>query len=606
MKRQYNRLCLWLMILIMLPINLQARTQGEEMRAAWVSTIYNIDYPSTASVGNPTKQKEEYIALLDNLEAIGMNTVFVQVRPKADAFYRSTINPWSDILTGTQGKDPGYDPMAFMIEEAHARGFEFHAWLNPYRVTTTGTDVNALAATHPARLHPEWTIAYNDKLYYNPELDAVQQHIVDTVAEIIMRYDVDGIHFDDYFYPSYYPLPEGEDKDGPVANARREHINDMVKKVSQTVAAIKPDVDFGISPLGIWKNKKSDSQGSNTTGGEGYYSVFADATKWVEEGWIDYIIPQIYWERGHNAADYNTLVKWWANLVEDTDVDLYIGQGIYKDTIASDIAAHLLENTKYDAIKGNAYFSAKDLVNNRQGIATTLTTLYQEIGPDVEPDVEADKTPDVVPDVEADKVPDVESDVAPDKVPDVVVPEPTRLYKKGSVTTEGLNVRSGPDTSYSSIGKLAKGTNVKIWDVVGGGWFSIELQDGTKGYVSGTYIAVSTEIRLVVGNKQVEPTVAPVLKEGTTLVPLRIISEELGATVAWEPTQKQATIKRGNTSVQVSIGQKTAFVNGVATEVPLAPELIQDTTMVPVRFIAEALGIEITWESLEKVVNVKL
>ena len=263
---------------------------------------------SVGSKNNAEQQKQEYIQLLDRLQGMGMNTVFVQVRPKADAFYKSSINPWSDILTGTQGKDPGYDPMAFMIEETHQRGMEFHAWLNPYRVTTSGTNVNALATNHPARLNPDWVISYNDKLYYNPALEAVQQHIADTVSEIVTKYDVDGIHFDDYFYPSNYPLPSGEGRDGAVANSRRQDINNMVQKVYRTIKRIDSTVQFGISPIGIWKNQGSDPEGSLTNGGEGYYSVFADAKAWVKHGWIDYIVPQLYWEIGHSKADYATLV----------------------------------------------------------------------------------------------------------------------------------------------------------------------------------------------------------------------------------------------------------------------------------------------------------
>src|SRR5665648_1220485 len=200
----------------------------------------------------------------------------------------------------------------------------FHAWLNPYRVTNNTTDINTLAANHPARKHPEWLFEYNGALYYNPEVSGVKQHVVDTVKEIVQNYDVDGIHFDDYFYPSNYPLPEGETKDGAVANARRDNVNEMVKLVNNTIKSIKPGVLFGISPMGIWKNSTSDPTGSNTKGSEAYYSVYSDCRAWVKAGTIDYIVPQIYWEIGYKIADYETLVKWWSNEVKNSSVTLYI------------------------------------------------------------------------------------------------------------------------------------------------------------------------------------------------------------------------------------------------------------------------------------------
>ncbi|MEG0708162.1 MAG: family 10 glycosylhydrolase, partial [Cellulosilyticaceae bacterium] len=303
-----------------------AKTTNEDVRAVWISTVHNLDYPSVKN--NEAAQKSEFIQKLDELQAIGINTVVVQIRPKGDALYQSSINPWSDVLTGTQGKYPGYDPMAFMIEEAHKRGMAFHAWLNPYRVTTAGTDVNVLSSDHPARLNPSWTISYKDALYYNPELPEVKAHIVDTVEEIVTNYDVDAIHFDDYFYPSNYPLPTGEGKDGDVANSRREHINEMIRQVSEVIKKVDQTVMFGISPMGIWKNDLSDITGSSTGGSESYYTVAADTRTWIQNEWIDYVVPQIYWETGHKLADYETLVSWWSSEVEGTKVKLYIGQGI--------------------------------------------------------------------------------------------------------------------------------------------------------------------------------------------------------------------------------------------------------------------------------------
>lgn len=351
-----------------------AATTQEGMRAVWISTVYSADFPSTQN--DPDAQKIEFVEKLDKAKALGLNTVVVQIRPKADAFYDSDLNPWSSVLTGIQGRNPGYDPMAFMIEEAHKRGMEFHAWMNPYRITTSGVDLGELSADNMARKHPDWILTYNNAMYFDPAKEEVKQYIVDTVAEVVTNYDVDAIHFDDYFYPSNYPLPEGEGKEGTVANERRMHVNDLIQRVDQTIHSIDASVAFGISPMGVWKNSSSDPEGSATKGSEGYYTVYGDAKKWVEEGWVDYIVPQIYWETGNSSADYETLVKWWNDVVEGTDVALYIGQGVYKDLVASEITKQLEINQKYNNVSGSFYFSLRDLLNDRQGAGTAIQAYY--------------------------------------------------------------------------------------------------------------------------------------------------------------------------------------------------------------------------------------
>ena len=348
----------------------------KEQRAVWISTVYRADYPTAQN--DAAAQKAEYIQKLDAAKKLGINTAVVQVRPKGDALYQSAINPWSAVMTGTQGKNPGFDPMAFMIDETHKRGMEFHAWMNPYRITTSGTDLAALAPNHPARKHPDWILTYKGAMYFNPAKEEVKQYIVDSVGEVVRNYKVDAIHFDDYFYPSNYPLKEGETRDGAEANARRNDVNDLVERVHKEIKRINKKVDFGISPMGIWKNKTSDPSGSNTKGAEGYYSVYGDAVAWVKNGWVDYIVPQIYWEIGHKSADYETLVKWWNGVVEGTDVELYIGQGIYRDPVASQITKELQINEKYKNVGGSFYFSLRDLLQNRQGAATAIQQYYQE------------------------------------------------------------------------------------------------------------------------------------------------------------------------------------------------------------------------------------
>ena len=478
----------------------QAATNEDDMRGVWISTVYNLDYPSTKN--NITSQQNEFIEKLDQLQAIGINTVFVQVRPKADALYASSINPWSDVLTGVQGKNPGYDPMAFMIEETHKRGMEFHAWLNPYRVTTTGTDLTALSTNHPARLNPSWIFSYNNALYYNPELEEVKQHIVDTVKEIVTYYDVDGIHFDDYFYPSSYPLPSGEGKDGAVANARREAINDMVKRVGQSIKTLNStynkSVKFGISPPGIWKNSSSDVTGSNTSGRESYYAVFADCRTWIQNEWIDYIAPQIYWQTGHSKADYETLVKWWSNEVKGTKVKLYIGQGIYTDAVATEIDTQLAINKKYSEVNGSIYFSLKDLLNNRQSCKDKITNFYKNEDSGNSGSQGGSSSEDGTGN---------NTNTSTDNNTNTNVGT-AAIGKVGSVTASSLNIRAGARVDRDVVAKVAEGTKVSILDVLGD-WYKVKLDNGTVGWANSAYIKVdmsssgSNASKPNIGNQQV-------------------------------------------------------------------------------------------------------
>lgn len=370
---------------------------SKEFRGVWISTVYRTDYPSVQN--DIEAQKAEFSEKLDKLQAVGINAVVVQIRPEGDAFYKSELNPWGSALTGVQGQDPGYDPMEFMIEETHSRGMEFHAWMNPYRITKSGTDLNVLSDNNMAKKNPSWVITYNNALYYNPELPEVKEYIKNTVGEVVKNYNVDAIHFDDYFYPANYPLSEGEGIDGNEANTRREHINDMIRIVSQEIKSINPEVEFGISPMGIWKNSTSDSEGSATNGTEGYYSVYGDAKTWIEENLVDYIVPQIYWETGNVYADYETLVKWWSDLTKDTDVTLYIGQGIYKDIVSEEITKQLTINENYD-VDGSIFFSGRDIFENRFDVATSINMYYSnsEINP-IENEITTPEIIDVEPEI---------------------------------------------------------------------------------------------------------------------------------------------------------------------------------------------------------------
>jgi uncharacterized lipoprotein YddW (UPF0748 family) len=364
-----------------------------EFRATWVATVTNIDWPSKQGL-SMEQQKAELIKIYDDLKAMGMNAVVLQVRPTDDTFYPSQINPWSKYITGVVGKDPGYDPLAFAVEEAHKRNLEFHAWMNPYRVSMDTKREN-LAPTSFARLHPELVWPYAGKLYYDPGIPEAQQHIIDSILEVVRNYDIDGVHFDDYFYPyvsgtlDYPDAATFAKYGGGFANKadwRRDNINRFVKATSEAIKAEKPWVQFGISPFGIWRNKSASvPEGSDTAGSESYNIICADTRLWVKEGWLDYIAPQIYWSIGFKVADYQKLVTWWADVVKGTKTKLYVGLADYKVKANSDpnwqvpgeIAKQLDLNRTLPDVAGAIHFSYKDLRRNDLGVKNDVTAKYQ-------------------------------------------------------------------------------------------------------------------------------------------------------------------------------------------------------------------------------------
>lgn len=309
-----------------------------QFRAVWVSTAYRLDYPSKATT-DPAVLKADADRILKNCADMGMTAVILQVRPSADALYPSAYFPWSADLTGRQGQAPadGFDPLAYWVEQAHELGLELHAWINPFRVTKGGqSEYNSLTADHPAKVHPDWVVEYDGKFYFNPGLPEVREYIIQSAEELARNYDIDGIHLDDYFYPGTnfddadtYAQYGGSFSD--IGDWRRDNVNQLVKELGERLHAIDPDLSYGISPSGVWADKSSQSQGSNTTGGfESYSASYADSRKWVKEEWVDYICPQVYWYIGHPSMDYETIVKWWADVVKGTGVSLYIGMADYQ------------------------------------------------------------------------------------------------------------------------------------------------------------------------------------------------------------------------------------------------------------------------------------
>lgn len=322
------------------------------MRGIWLATVSRLDWPpvSSASITNArTRNAVQQKALtdkLDKLKSLGINTVFFQVKPDGTALWPSKILPWSDTLTGQIGLDPGYDPLLFMLEEAHKRGMKVHAWFNPYRVTTntkpsTVAALNRTISLNPASvfvLHRDWIRSASDRFVLDPGIPEVRDWITSIVAEVVAHYPVDGVQFDDYFYTE---TPGSTLNDNQTfrqygagfaskADWRRHNTEMLISQVSKTVKQLNPNVKFGVSPAGVWRNRSHDPAGSETSGAAAYDEAFADTRLWVQKGLLDYIAPQVYWPFSRKAARYDVLAKWWADVVKPTGTRLYIGVALYK------------------------------------------------------------------------------------------------------------------------------------------------------------------------------------------------------------------------------------------------------------------------------------
>lgn len=360
-----------------------------EFRAVWIATVDNIDWPSQKGIAVDS-QKAEFIRLLDLHKQNGMNAVVMQIRPATDAFYPSAYEPWSEWLSAVQGKPPSpyYDPLQFMISETHKRGMEFHAWCNPYRANFK-LGKASIAPAHITRLHPAWFLDYGDKKYFDPGNKEAQAFVVEVIRDITERYDVDAIHFDDYFYPyriagkafpdslTYQQYGKGMNTD----DWRRSNVDSIILSLSKIIKQTKPWVKFGISPFGVWRNSDKDPRGSNTKAGQtNYDDLYADILLWLEKGWIDYVAPQLYWEFGHKAAPYEILIDWWSK--HTYGKHCYIGLGIYragssdawKDSTLIPRQIKLLRNTPH--IQGMIFFSSKTFNRNPNGWNDSLRMNY--------------------------------------------------------------------------------------------------------------------------------------------------------------------------------------------------------------------------------------
>ncbi len=374
-----------LLLIIFCTIVIQAQEEypKREMRAVWVATVRNIDWPSKAGL-TVNEQKSELINLLNVHQENGMNAIVFQVRPACDALYNSKYEPWAQWITGKQGQapDPFYDPLKMIIEECHKRNMELHAWFNPYRAVTGYEDV-ILDSSHIAVTHPEMVLSYGKNKYLNPGLPETRDYVTKVVADVVSRYDIDAVHMDDYFYPykirgidfpdeeafqKYHGSFGTEEKE----NWRRNNVDLVIKQIQDTIKVLKPWVKFGISPFGVWRNKSTDPLGSDTRAKQtNYDDLYADILKWLREGWIDYVTPQAYWHIGFEIADHQKISEWW-----DTNSyhkNLYIGLGVhrlnkkskYKEWRSNKQIVRQIELSRsLPNVSGNFYFSSKVFIKN--------------------------------------------------------------------------------------------------------------------------------------------------------------------------------------------------------------------------------------------------
>ena len=369
-----------LLLALCATLTLPASAPKREFRGAWLHTVYQSQYKNMG-----TEKCKAYLrSQLDSLQMMGVNAVLFQVRPQSDAFYDSRHEPWSRFLTDDgKATSPYWDPLEFMVKETHDRGMELHAWLNPYRVTSSAKQT--LTKGHIYHKYPKRFVRYGGKLYFNPALPENREFICKVVEDIVSRYDIDAIHFDDYFYP--YPIagkefPDAADyakygKGMKRDDWRRKNVDLLIEDVNRTIKKLKPWVRFGISPFGIWRNKKSDPRGSDTNGLQNYDALYADVLLWEKNGWIDYLLPQLYWELDHKSASYRVLVEWW-NENAGKSRHLYIGQDVERTMKKEELAEKMKPVRALNNISGNCWWPGYSLTKNSGGIADSLCVNYQK------------------------------------------------------------------------------------------------------------------------------------------------------------------------------------------------------------------------------------
>jgi uncharacterized lipoprotein YddW (UPF0748 family) len=377
------------MLLFTFKVSAQRDSVKAEMRAVWVATVDNIDWPDYAG-SSSEEQQAAFIRLLNTHQCNGINTIIVQIRPSRDAFYLSLYEPWSQWISGIQGMPPipYYDPLTFMITETHKRGMEFHAWVNPYRAVHN-IYKSSISENHITKIHPEWFIDYGEKRYFDPGNKDAQDYVVEVVNDIVKRYDVDAIHIDDYFYP--YPLPGKHFNDATsfeiygrgmaLPDWRRRNVDSIIFRLYTNIKKIKAKCQFGVSPFGVWRNSDRDVKGSKTQAGPTDYDfLYADILLWLKMGWVDYVAPQLYWEIGHRATPCEVLIEWWSK--NTFGKNCYIGLGVYKAGSnaawkdKTQLPKQIEKIRQTPNIQGMMFFSSKPLENNVNGWGDSLRLNY--------------------------------------------------------------------------------------------------------------------------------------------------------------------------------------------------------------------------------------
>ena len=377
---------IFIICLLLVGCLLSNAQQKREFRGAWIQCVNG----QFRGIGTEAMQRTLSYQL-DELQKDGCNAIIFQVRPECDALYESRLEPWSYYLTGQQGRAPYpyWDPLAWMIAQCHKRGMELHAWINPYRAKTKVAHANAVS--HVTVTHPERCFTYDGLVLLNPALKENRDYICEVVRDIVQRYDVDGLHIDDYFYP--YPVAGVKIPDqaffrafsngiNDIGDWRRYNVNLFIQQLSETIHQTKPWVKFGVSPFGIYRNKRNDPNGSRTNGLQNYDDLYADVMMWVNNEWIDYCVPQLYWEIGHKAADYDELIHWWNN--HCSKVPLYIGEDVERtvkhpdprNTQRHQLSAKMALHQQLPNVKGTVLWYAKAAVDNVGNYGMSLRNNY--------------------------------------------------------------------------------------------------------------------------------------------------------------------------------------------------------------------------------------
>mgnify|MGYP003195446749 CR=1 FL=1 len=521
-------------------------TSNEKFRGLWVSTIYNLDYPSQ-NTSSSEFLKKEADTILNECQDMGINAVILQVRPMSDAFYKSDIFPWSRYISGTEGVAPdnGFDPLEYWVSEAHKRNIELHAWLNPFRVSgsvTSGQDVYAkMADNNPAKLNKSYVVKYTangkDSYYYNPALPEVRQLIIDGAVEIVKNYDVDAIHIDDYFYPAKDFNDDAAFKQygsgfSSKDDWRRNNVSYFIREMYRQIHEANDSVEFGVSPAGIWANKSSNALGSDTSGSEAYYASYADTRKWASEGWIDYIAPQIYWYIGQKGSDYQILVNWWSDVVKDSRTKLYIGMADYKCVGANstspfyngnDIKKELELNESNSVVKGEIHFTYNSLK----------------------------------------KLPVLK---------DIIKAQYSKVSGSSNTSTE-TTTSTNTNTNANANANANKNQSDEITVIVDGQKISFDQQ--------------------------------PIIENSRTLVPMRAIFEALGADVEWFDKTENIRAVNDKKEIIMKIGSPNIYVNGTDTIVlDVAPKIINSRTLVPLRAVSEVFDANVQWDNDTRTVTI--